>query len=80
MYKFSLTEVFKLTKESLKKFLDDHAAWLQDEENGKRADFSTGNWRGVDLHGANLQNAFLSVAYRYAEPVDDYYDVEDPSC
>lgn len=69
-----------MTKESLKKFLDDHSAWLQDEENGERADFSTGNWRGVDLHGANLQNAFLSVAYRYAEPdYDDYYDADGDS-
>ena len=62
----------KVSEMEIKKILDDHAAWLKGEETGKRADFSTGNWRGVDLHGANLQNAFLSVTYSY----DDERPVE----
>ena len=62
----------KVSEMEIKKVLDGHAAWLKGEETGKRADFSTGNWRGVDLHGANLQNAFLSVTYSY----DDERPVE----
>lgn len=68
----------KLSESGIKKILDDHAAWLQGEETGKRADFSKDNWSGVDLHGANLQNAFLSVTYFEAFDDYDYFDTGDP--
>ena len=50
-----------MKQDELKKILEDHAAWLEDETKGKRADFSTGDWRAADLHGANLPKAFISV-------------------
>ena len=40
----------KVSEMEIKKILDDHAAWFMGDESGNRADFSTGNWRGVDLH------------------------------
>ena len=71
-----------MKQDELKKILEEHAAWLQDETKGKRANFSKGGgkwqgeWQGVDLHGANLQNAFLSV--RYFEEYSDEYCEEYP--
>ncbi|MBQ9486734.1 MAG: hypothetical protein IJU91_02890, partial [Selenomonadaceae bacterium] len=52
----------KLKQDEVKKILEDHAAWLEDENTGKRANFSTGDWRAADLHGADLRKAFISVA------------------
>ncbi|MBR5913060.1 MAG: pentapeptide repeat-containing protein [Selenomonadaceae bacterium] len=71
------------TKEELQKILDDHAAWLEDNSKGKRAnlsrldlrgvnlscaDLSNADLRGTDLRGADLRGANLSNAdLRYAD-------------
>ena len=46
-----------MTSEEIKKVLDLHKKWLNDEEGGKRA-----NLRGADLSGANLRWADLREA------------------
>ena len=53
--------VTKMKQIELKKILEDHAAWLEDENTGNRADFSDGDWYGVDMHGVNLRQARLGA-------------------
>lgn len=70
-----------MKQDELKKILEDHADWLEDETKGKRADFSTGDWRAADLHGANLRKAFISVRAGTTELYDkianEYVDPEE---
>ncbi len=52
----------------IKKILEDHAAWIADNAQGKRADLSEAYLRGAnlseaDLSGADLSEADLSEAY-----------------
>ena len=47
------------TKEELQEIINLHLAWLQDLDNGKRADLSGADLRYADLSGANLRYANL---------------------
>jgi len=47
----------------IKNILDMHVKWLNDEENGSRADLSGAYLRGADLSGADLSGAYLRGAY-----------------
>ena len=51
-----------MKQRELKKVLDTHAAWLEDENTGKRADFSGVNLSHTCLIGVNLISADLSGA------------------
>ena len=46
----------------IKKILEDHAAWIADNAQGKRADLSEAYLSEADLRGANLSEANLSGA------------------
>ena len=50
------------TKEELSETLRKHRSWLNNEEDGERADLSDANLRGADLSGANLSGADLRNA------------------
>lgn len=52
----------RMTKDELKKVLDDHRRWLDGDEGGRRADLHGANLHGADLSGANLSWAYLSWA------------------
>ena len=57
-----------MTREELKKILDEHKSWLDNKENGRcadlrGADLRCANLRGADLRCANLRGADLSGAY-----------------
>ena len=51
-----------MTSEEIKKVLDLHKKWLNDEEGGGRANLSGADLRGADLCGANLRVANLRGA------------------
>jgi len=54
------TENRKISKEELKKILEEHEKWLEsDRKRGKRADLHETNLQKVDLLGANLKKAIL---------------------
>ena len=46
-----------MEKEKLDEILEKHAAWLNDEDGGERADLSGANLSGANLSGANLRGA-----------------------
>ena len=48
-----------MTNEEIKKILELHKKWLNNEEGGVRADLSGANLRGADLEGAILSGAIL---------------------
>ncbi len=52
----------KITKEELEVFLRKHKLWLEDKEEGERADLSGADLREADLRGADLREADLSGA------------------
>ncbi len=52
----------KFTKEELKKILNLHEKWLNDDEGGIRADLNRAYLRGANLSGADLRGADLSGA------------------
>jgi hypothetical protein len=51
--------------QELKEHLRLHVLWIQNDENGKRADLSGANLYGADLYGANLYGANLYGANLY---------------
>jgi len=51
--------------EELKSSLKEHALWLQDNLQGKRAEMQEADLRGADLRGADLQRADLQWANLY---------------
>ena len=51
-----------MTQEKLKEILDKHDKWLNNEDEGERADLSGANLRGVDLRYAILNEAILDYA------------------
>ena len=55
----------KYTVEELTKILDEHRAWLLNNEKGKRADLYDANLQGANLQGANLYGANLYGADLY---------------
>jgi len=50
------------THEELAKIIEKHQAWLDDQENGERANLSGANLSDANLRGANLSDANLSGA------------------
>ena len=52
----------KLKMTDIKKILEDHAAWVADNTQGKQADLSWANLRWANLRDANLSGADLSGA------------------
>ena len=52
----------KLKMTDIKKILEDHAAWVADNTQGKQADLSWANLRDANLRDANLSGADLSGA------------------
>ena len=52
-----------MEKKKLDEILKKHAAWLNDEDGGERADLSCAFLSGAYLRGANLSCAYLSGAY-----------------
>ena len=56
------------TKAQLKEILAKHKAWLNNEDEGERADLSSADLRSADLRHADLSYADLSSAnLRYAD-------------
>jgi hypothetical protein len=53
---------FEMTQEEIKKVIDDHKKWLDNKEDGKKADLSWAYLSGADLRGADLSRAYLSRA------------------
>ena len=51
-----------MTSEEIKKVLDLHKKWLNDEEGGERADLRDADLRDADLRGADLRGADLRWA------------------
>lgn len=51
-----------MTSEEIKKVLELHKKWLNNEEGGKRADLSEADLRRANLSGYNLREAGLSDA------------------
>jgi hypothetical protein len=51
-----------MNQQEIAKILELHKKWLNDEEGGKKADFSFKDLHGADLQGANLQEADLRGA------------------
>ena len=51
-----------MEKEKLDEILKKHAAWLNNEDGGERADLSCADLGGADLGGADLSGADLSCA------------------
>jgi len=51
-----------MTQDELNQILADHAMWLKNSFDGKRADLSGADLSGADLSGANLSGANLSGA------------------
>jgi uncharacterized protein YjbI with pentapeptide repeats len=51
-----------MNKEQLQEILKLHKMWLEDQEDGIRANLSGADLHGVDLYGANLRGANLSGA------------------
>jgi len=60
--KISLTLPRKIEGEELRHILTEHAEWLKDHDNGKRADLSNITLFGADLQGADLSYADFSGA------------------
>ena len=50
------------TKEQLQEILEKHLAWLNDDDDGRRADLRLADLSGADLSEANLSGANLSEA------------------
>ena len=50
------------TKEELKVILNNHEKWLNNDDNGVRANLRNANLSNVDLHGADLRSADLRSA------------------
>jgi len=50
------------TKEALSKILQDHAKWLKNKQDGKRANLCKANLSGFDLREANLSGALIFEA------------------
>lgn len=50
------------TEDEIKKILEDHRRWIDDEEGGARADLCGADLYGADLYGANLGGADLRAA------------------
>ena len=61
----------KSSKEELKKVLDLHKKWLNDEEGGIRADFSNANLNGANL--TNIKYNFLSIGLNLVCPEKGSY-------
>ena len=51
-----------MTSEEIKKVLDSHQKWINDEDGGERADLCGADLSGADLCGADLSEADLRVA------------------
>ena len=51
-----------MTREEIEKVLDLHKKWLNNEQNGERADLRETNLRWADLRGADLREADLCEA------------------
>ena len=51
-----------MTSEEIKKVLDSHQKWINEEDGGERADMRGANLRGADLRGADLRRADLRRA------------------
>lgn len=51
-----------MTTEEIKKVLELHKKWLNNEQNGERADLRETNLRWADLRGADLREADLCEA------------------
>ena len=51
-----------MTPEEINEILKKHSKWLNNEENGVRANLRDANLRGANLSGANLSVAYLSDA------------------
>jgi len=51
-----------MKNEELKAILESHKKWINDDDDGERADLSHANLVGADLSGANLWGADLSGA------------------
>ena len=51
-----------MTSEEIKKVLDSHQKWINEEDGGERADLSGADLRGADLSGADLSVANLRGA------------------
>ena len=59
-----------ITNDNIKEILKKHSLWLENHQEGVRADLHRANLRGAnlseaDLHGADLSGADLSGAYLY---------------
>ena len=52
-----------MTSEEIKKVLDSHQKWINNEQGGERADLSGANLRGADLSGANLDFSCFPLWY-----------------
>ena len=55
-------EIKKMNGEKLKEILELHKKWLNNEEDGKKADLRGANLTYADLRGANLRGADLEKA------------------
>jgi hypothetical protein len=53
---------FEMTQEEIKKVIDDHKKWLDNKEDGKKADLSGADLREAYLRGADLREAYLRGA------------------
>ena len=51
-----------MTNEELKKIIEKHEKWLEDQEGGERANLCGADLRGADLCGADLRGADLRDA------------------
>ena len=51
-----------MTSEEIKKVLDSHQKWINEEDGGERADLRRADLRGANLRGANLRWADLREA------------------
>ena len=52
----------KITKKQLNEILEKHRLWLEDEQNGERADLTGADLTGANLTGVNLAGANLTGA------------------
>ena len=57
-----MSDIKQISREELNKILKEHELWLKGEGEGKRADLSYTNLRGMDLKGVNLKRAILTHA------------------
>ena len=48
-----------MTREEIKKVLDSHQKWINEEDGGERANLRGANLSGADLRGADLRGADL---------------------